>query len=838
MVAGANVFRVAVYLNSKTIPNSIDPWPDDAVTPTTLLTPDPVTQLISYTIDKPDSAHEVYVQFEARLDDLTIDRDVLGTVRRAVVQSNPSALTATLHGAVSDSTVDLSASVEGSAADWPVLVEFFVDSPLGAAITSKSISANATLDKLTSGLSALGALTLPQREARRFFIKLTNVANQVAWGEPIAIDRDSLPYGYVTLNDYRAAPVIKVNYDDDTDSVKIYLPGGKTKTFTGLTGAGVATYTVGDLPDVGSAESALAIDESRSGYQVDVHGGGTWLTVWGGALAGTLHGVTTGPSLSVQVTPGATSMDIAWSGTGTITLSIDGGAFSTPPASPILGIARHATNDKVYRFKSVQASQTLENTVIIPSLQKDQVTPDMTVTPGTPAQTTQPLTVVASNPAGGTAPTINVTPYNCSMVIAGVTYTTVQAVASGTVVTVNRPSTVTDTQAHVKFDATIAGGGSESIDMEIVSQLNFGPTLNVQVTPGATPTADASIVWSGTGTITVSIDGAAYTTPSASPITVVRHATLDKSYTFKAVKDGQDIVNTVTVPSLKSDGLVPDLDVSVGTQDATHQYYTVNATNPRSGGTAPSITARVYGPETAATMTIGGVTYHPSDGAVAIASGTQVIGNRPDSDWTQKSHIEFNASISGGGAERTKYTLLNQLNIGPVLIVTPTPGDSSYSIDYSGTGTITYSVDGGSYTSPGGSPLSVSRNGHDQTITFKCVRDGQTITAAVTVPALPPPSSTGFSVDATAWYSPCDGGGSCSVDVSGGSFPDGVTYDAIVDILTGTYFGSVPLPNSNFTPGASGNVSGAFCPGEDARVTVVVRYGGEIIASASTEFTS
>lgn len=62
-------------------------------------------------------------------------------------------------------------------------------------------------------------------------------------------------------------------------------------------------------------------------------------------------------SLTVNATATDAEYDISWAGgpTDTVTLSIDGGAFSTPPASPIL-VARdpyEGGTDHVYTFKSV-----------------------------------------------------------------------------------------------------------------------------------------------------------------------------------------------------------------------------------------------------------------------------------------------------------------------------------------------------------------------------------------------------------------------------------------------------------------------------------------------------
>jgi hypothetical protein len=73
-----------------------------------------------------------------------------------------------------------------------------------------------------------------------------------------------------------------------------------------------------------------------------------------------------GPNLVVQVTPSATSYSIAWSGSG-VQLSIDGGAFASPPASPIV-VARNVFGgaSKLYVFQGTLDGQAVTNTVIIP----------------------------------------------------------------------------------------------------------------------------------------------------------------------------------------------------------------------------------------------------------------------------------------------------------------------------------------------------------------------------------------------------------------------------------------------------------------------------------------
>ena len=118
--------------------------------------------------------------------------------------------------------------------------------------------------------------------------------------------------------------------------------------------------------------------------------------------------------------------------------------------------------------------------------------------------------------------------------------------------TVTRPNFGTGTR-RVTFTATASGRTSDSdaVDVPAVEQDSFGPSLTVTVTPGA---SSYSIAWSGDA-VTLSIDGAAYGAPPASPITVNRNAAngADKIYSFNATLDGQTISDVVIVPAVARD---------------------------------------------------------------------------------------------------------------------------------------------------------------------------------------------------------------------------------------------------------------------------------------------
>lgn len=290
MIAGALVHRVAVFVNTVAVPPLTDPWPGDGALPTTILTPDPVTGLVAVQITKPTAQNQTFVQFEPRMSDWTE-----GPVRRAVVDASPAALAGTLHGIVTNGTADLKVNVQAGVADWPVTVDVLADDPFGAVLVTTSVAANVTLDKTSPGMAALGGVLLPLRGVRRFWLRLTNVAGEVWLSDPISIDRDSVPYGYVTVDDYEYTPVIKVSYDDDTDTIVIGIQGGiHTKTYAGLVGAGEVAYIAGfTVYDGGGVENAFAPNEQRATYDVTITGGGVSTKIWGNITSGSsgaLHG--------------------------------------------------------------------------------------------------------------------------------------------------------------------------------------------------------------------------------------------------------------------------------------------------------------------------------------------------------------------------------------------------------------------------------------------------------------------------------------------------------------------------------------------------------------------
>lgn len=261
---------------------------------------------------------------------------------------------------------------------------------------------------------------------------------------------------------------------------------------------------------------------------------------------------TFGPTLDVATTHGATTSSIAYSASGTVTLSINGGTRSTAPASPIV-VTRPAAGAASldYSLQTTLDGQTITTNVLVPSVDQDTVTPSLTVTPGAITATTIAFTMSAINPQTGAAVTIVNLITDSSSTVPGVSTfpaNTLLGLNSSQSIVVDRPAFGTATQATITFWATI-GNAVTRIQRTIPSQVktSFGPSLVVTPTPSS---ANYSLAYSGTwDTIVLSIDGGTYSTPAASPIVVTR-GSADKVYTFKATRDGVDVVQAITVPAV------------------------------------------------------------------------------------------------------------------------------------------------------------------------------------------------------------------------------------------------------------------------------------------------
>lgn len=106
-----------------------------------------------------------------------------------------------------------------------------------------------------------------------------------------------------------------------------------------------------------------------------------------------------GPNLQVNATPGPTSYTITWSGDG-VTVSINGGAYAAPAASPIT-VTRNPSGgaDQTYTFSGTKDGVAITNTVSIPAI-SGSTAPSNALTPSLTNNqlddTTDPVTLSAS----------------------------------------------------------------------------------------------------------------------------------------------------------------------------------------------------------------------------------------------------------------------------------------------------------------------------------------------------------------------------------------------------------------------------------------------------------
>ena len=202
-------------------------------------------------------------------------------------------------------------------------------------------------------------------------------------------------------------------------------------------------------------------------------------------------------------------------------------------------------------------AQSDDDFVDIPEVGRDTIALSMRARVTATAATTVTVRVALADPypQGAASGTITYQDYGTGGVApaSGGTVTPAATLteAAGTYIdyTITRPAFAAGT-GRVTFTGAAASRGSDAdaVDIPAQEKTAFGPELVVSVAPTATQYV---ITYSGTGTVDLSIDGAAYGAPSASPITVARNAVggADKSYAFRATNDSRATTNTITVPA-------------------------------------------------------------------------------------------------------------------------------------------------------------------------------------------------------------------------------------------------------------------------------------------------
>jgi hypothetical protein len=281
--------------------------------------PDPTDRHFRFTLDHPDRAAQRFAVLVPRR---APPMYTFGTeVFKIVLDPAPPAMSAKMHALVTNATATVSVDVAASVSDWPVRVRIYEGSPNTTPLVDTTVSAPTTINSAL--FSVLAGRALPLRELLQWWTELTNVAGEEQWAGPEAANRDPLPQGYITIETNRADAKLRMVFDTDTDQIRVTVPSGKTKTWNAaalaLAGSPV-TYTVGDLLDDATTESALGTDEKRGTYLVEYTGGGQTVTI-------APPFVLSGP-LSSRNTPSGATFNLDW--------ALDGGAHTliTGVASP------------------------------------------------------------------------------------------------------------------------------------------------------------------------------------------------------------------------------------------------------------------------------------------------------------------------------------------------------------------------------------------------------------------------------------------------------------------------------------------------------------------------
>ncbi len=209
-------------------------------------------------------------------------------------------------------TADLRVRVDGPAAAFPVDVEIYRDDPgqasarlnlNGAGLFQHRFAAPGTIGP--ESYLALNDVPLPTSSATHWWARLTDALGSPPSWANTAADRDTLPGGSVTPDDFRVDPALVCTYDDDVTEIAVFVPGGKTRTFPNLAGGGVAKYTVGTALDDGTAEPQFKPEEGagRGTYRVEFRGPGGSTTKFSGPLHGpSANAPTCEPLLAVDPT--------------------------------------------------------------------------------------------------------------------------------------------------------------------------------------------------------------------------------------------------------------------------------------------------------------------------------------------------------------------------------------------------------------------------------------------------------------------------------------------------------------------------------------------------------
>lgn len=340
----------------------------------------------------------------------------------------------------------------------------------------------------------------------------------------------------------------------DTDSASLW----RREVIAGVAGAETEIPPRGSDPHYGSFTITMGGTERRFQIYSKNHAGaaGPYRDAYVGAYIA--PGAYGGPALDVHASSTATHYTITWTG-DSVTLST-GGAFSAPPASPIV-VARPAAGGVPleYTFRAERNGIPLTNLVSVMPIDSDTVTPDLTVTPvaASTTNTTQGFTATATKPPAGTALPVTVRLAGCSGTNNGVALPAdTDQTVNGTII-VNRPAFGTG-NGTATFTAQVTGGGKEVIQRTIPAIQQMGGAFREELDPPEngttgylTLTPVANAVFTKVETATKSGNGAVSawaeltTPPYVTSVTLVEK---HQSLILYRIWNGANIIQEGAVP--------------------------------------------------------------------------------------------------------------------------------------------------------------------------------------------------------------------------------------------------------------------------------------------------
>jgi hypothetical protein len=192
----------------------------------------------------------------------------------------------------------VAAAVVGDAADvtvsldrpslsaFPVECGVYLEDTDGVPLVRHTFTADGPRAIGPADYPELGAIPLPERRPLDVIAAFEAVDGSLRFARA-SPNRDPLPWGAPSADDYRPDARIVLPYDPDTDAIYVRLGDGRVRTYTALVGGGSWVYIRGTTTlDDGSVEDTLRPGETSTPYVVEYEGGGARLEYFRAPLHG------------------------------------------------------------------------------------------------------------------------------------------------------------------------------------------------------------------------------------------------------------------------------------------------------------------------------------------------------------------------------------------------------------------------------------------------------------------------------------------------------------------------------------------------------------------------